>query len=128
MILLVPILITLMYFMFENVRAAPVPHPGSNTACLVLLGPVHFCDVCDHGDHHARKGFGNAGAHPDIFAAGLICSPAGWDRAPRSPRQAAGHAWPALWRSVPALTRRAACVVFAIAIVNAVLGRARSIV
>lgn len=39
MILLVPILIiTLMYFMFENVPHRPGTPSGFNTACLVLLG------------------------------------------------------------------------------------------
>lgn len=39
MILLVPILIiTLMYFMFENVPHCPGTPSGFNTACLVLLG------------------------------------------------------------------------------------------
>ena len=39
MILLVPVLIiTLMYFMFENVPSRPGAPSGFNTACLVLLG------------------------------------------------------------------------------------------
>ncbi len=105
----------LMYFMFENVPHRPgnpirVQHrlPGATG-----LFPL-FCDVCDHGDHHAtRKGFGNASI---LTTPGLICTCWLRDRA-RSPwRQATLACIVAFSGSLGFDT---AVWVFAIAIVNA---------
>ena len=72
MILVVPsLIITLMYFMFQNAPHRPGTPSPFNTACLIMLGRVPALrDVPDHVDHDAaRTGFGNVGAHPHHSAA-----------------------------------------------------------
>ncbi len=119
------LVITLMYFMFENAPHRPGTPTPFNNACLILLGLfplfVMFIITCDH--HAARKGFGNVGAHPDHSLAPT--RPA--DRLRHSVFDRRGDRRPMLACGVSFWllgfdTAGSPLWVFVIAIVNAVLG------
>ncbi len=108
MILLVPILIiTLMYFMFENVPHRPGTPSGFNTACLVLLGlfPLFVMFVITAITMQRERA---SGTLERILTTPLrrLDLLAGYGTA-FSIAAAAQPRWPALWRSGSlALTRR----------------------
>ncbi len=126
MILVVPsLIITLMYFMFQNTPHRPGTPTPFNNACLIMLGvfPLHR-DVSDHVDNDAaRTGFGNVGAHPHHSPA--PDRPAGRVRHGVLDRGGGtGHAGVHRVVLIPrsSTPRAVRSWVFIIAIINAVLG------